>query len=170
MSVEALTNREEMKPNTSQQKVEMLWREFFPLNDDDKYYQLPPAGSEHTPFRAQAVGLVVFTQSVISAPGLDNLSFGAILLLWKLEKARLVRVTKAAIRTGSHRLVCKQDSRVVPHKPGKDDYRQLKFYRSISVVSYMGKLVKEVVTELQSDEAERRGLMSDGKFGCRRGR
>jgi hypothetical protein len=34
----------------------------------------------------------------------------------------------------------------------------------------MGKVVEKVVAELLSDEAERRGLLSDGQFGRRRGR
>ena len=104
------------------------------------------------------------------APGPDKLSFGAIRLLWKWDKERIVRLTKAAIRTGRHPSVWKRGSGVVIRKPGKDDYTQLKAYRSISLLSCMGKVVEEVVTELLSDEAERRGLLSDGQFGSRRGR
>jgi len=33
----------------------------------------------------------------------------------------------------------------------------------------MGKVVEKVAAELLSDEAERRGLLSDGKFGVRKG-
>jgi hypothetical protein len=57
---------------------------------------------------------------------------------------------------------------VVIEKPGKDDYTKLKSYRTISLLSCMGKVVEKVVAELLSDEAERRALLSDGEFGSRK--
>jgi len=77
---------------------------------------------------------------------------------------------KAAIRTGRHPAVWMQASRLVICQPGKDDYTQLKAYRSISLLSCMGKVVETVVPELLSEKAERRGLLSDGQFGSRKGR
>jgi hypothetical protein len=59
---------------------------------------------------------------------------------------------------------------VVIRKPGKDDYTKLKAYCSISLLRCMGKVVENVVAELLSEEAERRGLLSDGQFGSRKGR
>jgi len=170
MTMEALTDREGKEANTSQEKEEMLRRESFPPNDDDQYYELLPAGSPPTHITEQAVERALFTQLVKKAPGPDKLTFSAILLLWKWDKERMVRLTKAAIRTGRHPSVWKRASGVVIRKPGKDDYTQLKAYRSISLVSCMGKVVEKIVAELLSDEAERRGLLSDGQFGSRRGR
>jgi len=112
----------------------------------------------------------LYSQSVKKAPGPDKLSFGAILLLWKWNKERIVRLTRAAIRTGRHPAVWKRASGVVIRKPGKDDYTKLKAYRSISLFSCMGKVVEKVAAELLSAEAERRGLLSDGQFGSRKGR
>jgi len=81
-----------------------------------------------------------------------------------------VRLTKAAIRTGRHPAVWKRASRVVIRKPGKDDYTQLKAYRSILLLSSIGKVVENIVAELLSEEAEERGHRSDGQFGSRKGR
>jgi len=170
MTVESLTDREGKQVNTSQEKEEMLRRESFPPNDDDQYYEIPPAGSAHTRVTEQSVERALFSQSVKQAPGPDKLSFSAIRLLWKWDKERIVRLTKAAIRTGRHPSVWKRASGVVIRKPGKDDYMQLKAYRSISLLSCMGKVVEKVLAELLSDEAERRGLLSDRQFGSRRGR
>jgi hypothetical protein len=64
----------------------------------------------------------------------------------------------------------KRASGVVIRKSGKDDYTQLQAYCAISLLSCMGKVVQKVVAELLSDQAERRGLLSDGQFGSRRGR
>jgi hypothetical protein len=59
---------------------------------------------------------------------------------------------------------------VVIRKPGKDDYKKLKVYRTISLLSSMEKVVEKVVAELLSEVAERRGLLSDGQFSNRKGR
>jgi len=109
------------------------------------------------------------SQSVKKAPGPDKLSFGAISLLWKWDKQRIVRLTRAAIRMGRHPAVWKRASGVVIRKPGKDDNTKLKAYWSILLFSCMGKVLEKVAVQLLSEEAERRGLLSDGQFGSRKG-
>jgi len=141
MTVGSLTDKDGKQANTSLEKEEMLRHESFPPNDGDQYYELPPAGSAHTRVTEQAVERALFSQSVKNAPGPDKLSFGAIQLLWKWDKERIVRLTRAVIRTGRHAAVWKQASGVVIRKPGKDDYTKLKAYRSISLLSCMGKVV-----------------------------
>jgi len=49
-------------------------------------------------------------------------------------------------------------------------YTKLKSYRTISLLSCMGKVVDKVVTELLSDEAERRPLLSDDQVRSRKKR
>jgi hypothetical protein len=46
---------------------------------------------------------------------------------------------------------------------------KLKAYRSILLLSCRGKVVEKVAAELLSEEAERRGLLSDGQFRSRNG-
>ena len=55
MTVEAITDREGKQENTATEKEEMPRRKSFPLNDDDHYYELPPAASAHTHVTEQAV-------------------------------------------------------------------------------------------------------------------
>jgi len=169
-TVEALTDREGRQANTAAEKEEMLRRESFPPNDNDQYYERPPAGSAHTRVTEQAVERSLLSQSVKKAPGPDKLSFGAKRVLWKWDIERIVRLMKAGIRTGRHPAVWKCASSVVIRKLGKEDYTTLKAYRSISLLSCMGKVVEKVVAELLSEEAERRGLLSDGQLGSRKGR
>jgi hypothetical protein len=107
---------------------------------------------------------------VKKATGPDNLCFGTIRLLSKWDNERMVWLTKAAIGRGRRPSVWKRASSVVFPKPGKDDHTELKAYHSISLLSLMGKVVEKVVAELLSDEATRRGLLSNGQFGTRRGR
>ena len=66
----------------------------------------------------------------------------------------IIGLTKAAVRTGHHPTVWKRASGVLIRKPGKEDYTTLKLYRTISLLSCLGKVVEKVVAELQSDEAE----------------
>jgi hypothetical protein len=95
------------------------------------------------------------------------MSFSAIWLVWKWHKERIARLTRAAIRTRRYPLVGNQASGAVISKPGKDDYTKLKAYRSISLVSCMGKVDENFVAELLSEEDDRIGLLCDGQFGNR---
>jgi len=102
MTVEAVTDKEGKQANTLLEKEQMLRHESFPPDDGDQYYELAPAGGAHTCVTQQAVELELFSQSVRKAPGPDKLSFGAIWLLCMWDKERMVRLTRAAIRTGRH--------------------------------------------------------------------
>jgi len=169
-TMEAFSDRYGKQANTSVGNEEMLRHESFPPNDGDQYYELPSAGSAHTRVTEQAVERALSSQSVMKAPGPDKLSFGAVRLLWKWDEERIVRLTRAAIRTGRHPAVWKRASGVVIRKPRKDDYTKLKAYRSISLLSCMGEVVEKVAAELLSPKDERRGLLSDGQVGSRKGR
>ena len=59
---------------------------------------------------------------------------------------------------------------MVIRKPGKDDCTKLKAYHSISLFSCRGNVVENVVAELLSEAAERRGIPSEGQSGSRKGR
>jgi hypothetical protein len=95
------------------------------------------------------------------------LALYCIRLLWKWDKERIVRVTRAAIHKGRHPVVWKRASGMVIRKPGKDDYTKLKAYRSISLLSCMGKELERVASELLFEDADRRDLLSDRQFGSR---
>jgi hypothetical protein len=66
-----------------------------------------------------------------------------------------VGLTKVAIRTGRHTAAWKLARGVVIHKHGKDNYTKLKAYHSMSLLSWMRKVLEKVVTELLSEEAQR---------------
>ena len=164
-TVEALTDREGKQANTIAKKEEMLRGESFPLNDGDQYYELLPAGQAHKRITENSVEQALFSQSVKKGPGPDKLSLGAIRLLWKWNRTRIVGLTKAAVQTGCHPAIWICASGVVIRKPGTENYTKLKSYRTISLLSCMGTVIEKVVAEPLSDEAERRALLSDGQFG-----
>jgi hypothetical protein len=95
-------------------------------------------------------------------------SFAAIRLQRKWEKERIVRLTRAGSCTRRHPAVWKRASGMVIRKPGKDDNTKLTAYLSISLLSGIGKVVETVAAEVVTEEAKRRGLMSEGQFGRRK--
>ena len=169
-TMEALIDIEGKQANTIAEKEEMLRGESFPLNEGDQNYKLPPAGQAHERITEQSVERALFPQSIKKALGTDKLSCRAIQLLWKWNRMRIEELAKTAARNGCHPAVWKCASWVVIRKPGKEYYIKLKSYRTISLLSCMGKVFEKVVTELVSDEAERRALVSDGQFGSRKNR
>jgi len=147
----------------------MLWHESFPLNNGHQYYKLPPVGRALFRITEQAAERALYSQSVKKAPGPERLSFGTILVLWKWDKERIVRLTRAAICKERHPAVYMAAAGMEIRKPGKHDYTNLKANRSISPLSCMGNVVENVAAELLSEEAERTGLLNDSQFGSRKG-
>jgi len=170
MILDTQTDKECKQANPATEKDEILRRNAFPPNNNDQYYELPPAVSAHTRFTEHAVEQVLHSQSVKYAAGPDKLSFGAIRLLGMWEEGSIVRLMRAAIPVGRHQVIWKQASWVVFPKPGKDDDTKLKAYSSISLPSCMGKVGEIVVAEQRSEEAEQSGLQYDGQFRSRMSR
>jgi len=168
-TVEALTDRDGKQVNTSLEKEDMLRHESFPPNACNQHYELPTAGSPHKCAPEQAVEGALFSQSLKEAPRPDKLSFGTIRLLWKWDKERIVRLTRAAIPKRRHPAVWKRAGHLDIPKPGKNHYTKLRAYPSILLLICVGKVVEKVSAELPSQEAERRGLLSDGQFWSREG-
>jgi len=168
--VEALTDRDGKQANTVAKKEEMLRGESFPLNDGHQYYELLPAGQAHKCITEQSVKRALFSQSVKKAPGPGKRSSGAVQLLCKLTRTRIVEETKSAVQMGHHPAVWKCVSVVVIRISGMENYKKLTSYRMICLLSRKGKIVQKVVAELLPDKAERRALLSNGQFSSRENR
>jgi len=169
-TVEALTNRVETEANPIAEEEDILRGECFLLNDGDQYYELPPAAQAHERISEQSVERARFMRSGRNGPGSDKLSFGAIWLLWKWNRMRIEGQMKAAVQTGHHPAVSKRACGMVVQKPGNEDFMMVKSYRTISLLSCMGKVVEKVVAELLSDEAGRGALLTNGQFRSRKKR
>jgi len=78
-----------------------------------------------------------------------------------------MRLMKATICMGRNQAVWKRASGMVICKASKDDSMHQKAYFSISLLTCIGKVVEKVVPKLQSEEAERTGLLSNLQFGSR---
>lgn len=100
--MEASTAREGKQTYTATKKEEMQSRQAVPPKNDDLHYELTPLGSAHRCITEQAVERAILSKSVRKDPSPDMLSVGAIRLLERLGKQRIVGLRKAAIRTGRH--------------------------------------------------------------------
>jgi len=59
---------------------------------------------------------------------------------------------------------------VVILKPNKPDYGVAKAYRVLTLLNCLGKVVEKVAANAIAEECERRMLLHDGQFGCRKRR
>jgi len=66
---------------------------------------------------------------------------------------------------GGNPAVCNRASGVVICKRGNHDYTKLKACHSVLLLRCMGELGEKVAAGRLSEEAERKGLLSDGQFG-----
>lgn len=98
--MKTFSDREGNYAKTSLDKEEMLMRRSVPPNAVDQYNILPPAGIANTCVTDQAVERALFSQSVTKARRLGKLPFGGTPRPSTWENDRIVRLTKAAIRTG----------------------------------------------------------------------
>jgi hypothetical protein len=103
------------------------------------------------------------------ALGPDKQSSGGIQLLYKWDREKIMRLTKAAIRMCRDTWVWTRLGGVVIHKPETHDYTHLMAYRFISLMRCIAKVVEQVVAAQLSDEVKGSGLLSEGQLGSRRG-
>jgi hypothetical protein len=106
-TVEPPTNTEGKQANTIAEKEEMFRGESFSLNNENKYYELPPTGLGNEHITEQSVERPMFSYSVKKSTGIDKLSFGALQLLWKWNRTTIVGLTKGVVQTGNHPAVWK---------------------------------------------------------------
>jgi hypothetical protein len=83
-------------------------------------------------------------------------------------RVRILGLTKAVVQTGLHPTIWKHEGVAAMLKPGKEDFTDVKSYGMISLLSCTGNVVETVLAELLTNEATRRLLLSDGKFGSRK--
>jgi hypothetical protein len=127
-------------------------------------------GKTHLENQEEEVKEAIYTQSVKKAPGPNNINFKIIRLLWEWNAKRIVALVRATIQLGHHPKKWKVVTGVVIPKPEKPDYSQAKAYRVIALKNCLEQVVENVVATMISEECERRGLLHDSQFGCRKRR
>jgi len=152
-------------------KAELIKEEAFPkpLKGVERKAQEEGGGMWKT-ITDEDIRLALFDQSVKKAPGPDRLGFKAIRLLWEWDALRIIAIVKMKFRLGIHPRVWKESRGVVIPKPNKPDYGVAKAYRVITSLNCLGKVVEKVAANAIAEQCERRQLLHDGQFGCRKRR
>jgi len=85
MTVQAVSDKGGKQAITIAEKEQMLRRQSFPPNVYEQHNELPPPRQAHQSVTERVVKRALFSQSIKNAPGPDQLSFGAVHLLWKWD-------------------------------------------------------------------------------------
>jgi hypothetical protein len=136
---------------TLREKEAMVRENHFPKPPPSAPYRLPDEGSGqlYQTITDKTVEKAIFTQSVRKAAGLDRLNFRAIRLLWSWDSRRVTALVRACIRKGAH--PWKVAKGVLLKKPNKPDREKVKSYRTISLLSCLGKVVEKVMADEIAD-------------------
>jgi len=154
-----------------EEKAELIKEEAFPkpLKGVERKAQ-EEGGEMWKKITDEDIREVLFNQSVQKAPGPDRLGFKAIRLLLEWDSQRIINIVKMSFRLGVHPRVWKEAKGVVIPKPNKPDYGVIKAYRVITLLNCLGEVVEKVAANAIAEECERRRLLHDGQFGCRKRR
>jgi ribonuclease HI len=170
-TTKALKSKGGVVAESWEDKAELIKEEAFPkpLKGVDRKAQEEGGGMWKT-ITEEDIRLALFDQSVKKAPGPDRLGFKEMRLLWEWDAHRIIAIVKTSFRLGIHPRVWKEAKGVVIPKPNKPNYGVAKAYRVITLLNCLGKVVEKVAANAIADQCERRQLLHDGQFGCRKRR
>jgi len=89
-------------------------------------------------------------------------------MLWEWDSQRIIAICRMSFRLGIHTKVCKEAKGVVIPKPNKQEYGGAQAYRVIILQNCVGKVVEKVPANAIAEVCERRRLLHNGQFGCRK--
>jgi len=170
-TTKALKSRDGVVAESWEDKAELIKEEAFPKPLKGVERKAPEqGGGMWKTITDEEVRMALFDQSVMKAPGMDRLGFKAIRLLWEWDAPRIIAIVKMTFRFGIHPRDWKEVRGVVILKPNKPDYGVAKAYRVIMLLNCLGKVVEKVAGNAIAEQCERRQLLHDGQFGCRKRR
>jgi len=170
-TTKSLKSRTEEVAESWEEKAELIKEEAFPkpLKGVERKAQ-EEGGEMWKKITDEDVRMALFDQSVKKSPGPDRLWYKAVRLLWEWDSQRIIKVFESSIRLGIHPRVWKEAKGVVIPKPNKPDHGVAKAYRVITLLNCLGNVVENVAANAIAEECERRRLLHDGQFGCRKRR
>jgi len=170
-TTESLRSRTGEVATSWEEKAQLIKEEAFPkpLKGVERKAQ-EEGGEMWKKITDKDIQVAVFDGSVKKASGPDRLVFKAIRLLWEWDSQRIINIVKMSCRLGIHPRVWKEAQGVVIPRPNKPDYGVAKAYRVITLLKCLGKVVEKVAANAIAEDCERRRLLHDGQFGCRKRR
>ncbi|KAF4334758.1 endonuclease exonuclease phosphatase [Fusarium beomiforme] len=104
------------------------------------------------------------------APGEDGLPAMLWKQLWPVVGDRVLHLFRTSLRDGELPVQWRSAKIIPLKKPGKDDYKVAKAWRSISLLSTLGKMLEAVMADRISYAVETFGLLPTNHFGGRKQR
>ena len=168
-TTKALKSREGVVGESWEEKDELIKEEAFPKPLKGVERKARKEGAEMwKSITEEDIQEAVFNQSILKASGQDRLGFKAIWFLWEWDSLRIIQIVKTSFRLGLHPCVWKKARGVVIPKPNQPDYGVAEAYGVITIWNCLGKVVKKVAANAIAEECERKVLLHNGQFGCRR--
>ncbi|ODM21122.1 hypothetical protein SI65_04175 [Aspergillus cristatus] len=139
------------------EKETLIHETAFPQAPGDSQEVEIPQGSWHSQVDEEIVKHALFYQAVQKAPGIDQLNFRALWLLWEWDSPRIVALAQQCFRLGLHPPVWKVAKGILLRKPNKPDYTAVKAYRVISLLNCLGKVVEKIAADAIAHHCETMG-------------
>ncbi|ODM15132.1 hypothetical protein SI65_09371 [Aspergillus cristatus] len=139
------------------EKETLIRETAFPQAPGDRQEVEIPQGSWHGQVDEEIVKHALFHQAVQKAPGVDQLNFRALRLLWEWDSPRIIALAQQCFRLGLHPPVWKVAKGILLRKPNKPDYTAVKAYRVISLLNCLGKVVEKVAADAIAHHCETMG-------------
>ncbi|ODM14581.1 hypothetical protein SI65_09926 [Aspergillus cristatus] len=152
------------------EKETLIRETAFPQAPGDSQEVEIPQGSWHSQVDEEIVKHALFHQAVQKAPGIDQLNFQALRLLWEWDSPRIVALAQQCFRLGLHPPVWKVAKGILLRKPNKPDYTAVKAYRVISLLNCLGKVVEKIAADAIAHHCETMGVLHPGQMGSRKQR
>ena len=101
----------------------------------------------HISVTKDSVGKAFLSQSIKKAPGPTMHNFRILRMLWDWDLKRITSIVIQSLRLQYHPQRWKHAKGILLEKPNKRDCTQVKSYRVISLLNFLGKVVEKVIAE-----------------------
>ena len=156
----ALERRDNGRAESLEDQVGVLRETSFPpppqadLTDVHETVYPDPIGMDEK-LTEKEVRAAIFRPKQDKAPGIDGMPNRFLRIVAGELLPQLARMFQARVDLGYHPRELRTANTIVLRKPGKEDYSEPKSYRTIALLSTIGKALETVVVRRLSDCAER---------------
>ena len=144
------------------EKETLTWEPAFPQAPGDSQEVDIPQRSWHGQVDEEIVKHALFHQAVQKAPGIDQLNFRALRLLWDWDSPRIVALARQCFRLGLDPPMWKAMKGIPLREPNKPDYTAVKAYRVISLLNCLWKVVEKTAADAIAHHCETMGALHPG--------
>ena len=138
----------ETKANSFKEKSSLFKKVLFPKPPPSKVINLDyylGENQEWPSINSSKISLAINTSNTKKAPGPDNISFLIIKEVYKAIPDLFNKVFKLLLNNSYQPLIQREAIGVIIPKPNKEDKKDPKAYRPISLLNYLGKILEKII-------------------------